>query len=145
MKTFNFSLKLPAALFIWFLPGIAAHASESSQATTTSKQASVDVAWSKQPDGDVRFDFKTTPAKGLKINSEGPWSLEIKGHSGLTIPKPKLGKPEFQESLPGFSLMSKPTAKSGKIEFKMVVFVCTESKAQCFRDVQQGSLNWNLN
>lgn len=145
MKKFHFSLKLAAAVAIWSLPGIAAHASESGQATTTSKQASVEVAWSKQPDGDVRFDFKTTPAKGLKINSEGPWSLEIKGHSGLNIAKPKLGKPEFQEALPGFSLMSKPIAKSGKIDFKMVVFVCTESKAQCFRDVQQGSLNWNLN
>ncbi len=145
MNKFNLSLKLLAALATWTLLGIAAHASESRQATTTSKQASVDVAWSKQPDGDIRFDFKTTPAKGLKINSEGPWSLEIKGHSGLTIAKPKLGKPEFQEALPGFSLTSKPTAKSGKIDFKMVVFVCTESKAQCFRDVQQGSLDWKLN
>jgi hypothetical protein len=145
MKRFNHSLKLLAALATWTLLSIAAHASALNQAPTASKQASVDVAWSKQPDGDVRFDFKTTPAKDLKINNEGPWSLEIKAHSGLTIAKSKLGKSDFQEKLPGFSLMAKPTAKSGKIDFKMVVFVCTASKGQCFRDVQQGSLDWKLN
>lgn len=145
MKKFNHSLKLLAALATWTLLSIAAHASALNQAPTASKQASVDVAWSKQPDGDVRFDFKTTPAKDLKINNEGPWSLEIKAHSGLTIAKSKLGKSDFQEKLPGFSLMAKPTAKSGKIDFKMVVFVCTASKGQCFRDVHQGSLDWKLN
>lgn len=144
MKHFKFSPKVAAALATWTLL-VFSVPSGFSQTTTTSKQASVDVTWSKQPDGDVRFDFKTKPAKGLKINIEGPWSLEIKEHSGLNLVKPKLGKSEFQEALPGFSLVSKPTAKSGKIDFKMVVFVCTESKAQCFRDVQQGSLNWNLN
>ena len=145
MKKFNIWLKIAAALAIWSSLNMTARSVGSNQMKTTSKQASIDVSWTKQPEGDVRFDFITTPGKGLKINTEGPWSLDIKEHSGLNLAKPKLGKSEFQEALPGFSMLAKPTAKSGKLDFKMVVFVCTESKAQCFRDVQQGSLAWNLN
>ena len=107
-----------------------------------SKQAAVAVTKALQPDGKIRFDFKTIPAKGLKINTDGPWSLELKSHTGLELAKEKLGRAEFQEAIPGFSLLGKPTEKSGKIDFKLVVFVCTAEKTQCFRDVHQGSINW---
>lgn len=111
---------------------------------SNSKQASVQVDWAAQPDGQLKFNFKAVPGKGLKINTEGPWSLELKAHDGLTVEKSKLVRADFQADLGGFSLLSKPKGKSGKVTYKMVVFVCTENKSQCFRDVQQGSFDWSV-
>lgn len=112
---------------------------------STSKQSSIEVTTATQPSGEMQLKFKTIPAKGLKINNDGPWSLEIKDHAGLDVTTKKLGKDAFTESIPGFTLTSKPSAKSGKLSFKMVVFICTESKSQCFRDVHQGSVDWAAN
>ncbi len=121
---------------------LTASAASAAPQGTNSKQASVEFTTSPQPDGQLKLEFKTVPAKGLKINHDGPWSLEIKDHPGLDIAASKLGRADFSESVPGFSLMSKPKTKAGKVSFKMVVFVCTESKSQCFRDVHQGSFDW---
>lgn len=144
----NFCVKkiLLATFMLPFAFATALHAGTQKTPATpsTSKQASVQVEWARQSDGQVAFDFKTIPAKGLKINSEGPWSLELKEHSGLEVAKAKLGKPEFKENLGGFSVSTKPQGKSGKVTYKMVVFVCTENKSQCFRDVQQGSFDWAI-
>ncbi|MEY4630388.1 MAG: hypothetical protein RIQ81_508 [Pseudomonadota bacterium] len=118
--------------------------SGNSATPSSSKQASVQVDWSAQGDGQLKFDFKTLPGKGLKINTEGPWSLEIKTHQGLVLEKTKMGRSDFKEDLAGFSMVSKPEKKLGKITYKMVVFVCTENKSQCFRDVQQGSFDWTM-
>ncbi len=135
-----------AAVFakVAFYSWTALAATTSSQTGAASKQANVEVSWVAQPDGQVQFNFKAKPAEGFKINTEGPWALEIREHKGLNLAKAKLGKAEFKESIPGFSLLSKATATSGKMGFKMTVFICTESKAQCFRDVQQGSVPWSL-
>ncbi len=121
-----------------------ASSQRTSATPSTSKQASIEVDWKKTSGGQLTFDFKTIPAKGLKINTDGPWSLELKEYSGLEVVNAKLGKSEFKENLGGFSVSSKPQVKSGKVTYKMVVFVCTENKSQCFRDVQQGSFDWTM-
>ncbi|NDE15564.1 hypothetical protein EBZ80_11605 [bacterium] len=120
---------------------LATVALEGPQANASS-QASVEFKASSQPDGQLELEFKAVPAKGLKINHDGPWSLELKDHPGLEISTSKLGKVDFKESVPGFSVMAKPKTKAGKVNFKMIVFVCTETKSQCFRDVHQGIVDW---
>lgn len=137
-----FLLLLSLSLALSLALSFSMSATASNVGTMPSKQAAVAVTKALQPDGKIRFDFKTIPAKGLKINTDGPWSLELKSHPGLELAKEKLGRAEFQDAIPGFSLLAKPAEKSGKVDFKMVVFVCTAEKTQCFRDVHQGSINW---
>lgn len=108
-----------------------------------SEQSSIKASWEHSKQGKIKFLFATIPAKGLKINQEGPWSLELKEHAGLDIEKKKLGRQEFDEKISGFTVEATPKAKAGKIDFKMVTFVCTESKTQCFRNVQKGSFDWH--
>lgn len=130
-----------SSVIILFAGNFTKPAIASKPASATS-QSSIEVTTTSQPGGELKLQFKTVPAKGLKINTDGPWSLEFKDHPGLEVTTKKLGKSDFAESIPGFTMTSKPSAKSGKISFKMVVFVCTETKSQCFRDVHQGSVDW---
>lgn len=118
-------------------------ATKSGQEISKSKQSSIHASWSTGNDGLVTFQFKTLPADGLKINTEGPWSLELKEHTDLDVEKNQFKRQDFDEKIAGFTFTGKPKTKNGTIGFKMVTFVCTENKTQCFRNVQQGSFAWH--
>lgn len=114
-------------------------------AMATSKAASkatVEVTALGQPDNRVQFTFKTIPSGDLVVNKDGPWKLEIISSGKIQFDKKELKRADWKEDISGFSLISTPAKiKSEKIKYKLVAFVCTKDKSQCFREVVQGDTN----
>ncbi|MCX6111299.1 MAG: hypothetical protein NTZ90_17015 [Proteobacteria bacterium] len=92
----------------------------------------------------LAFHFHVVPDTGLHINQEGPWQLEIKAAPGLTFASTTLKKDAVDFALPGFTLATTvpPSQSSGSVTYKLIAFVCTNDKAQCFRDVLNGEVAW---
>jgi len=92
----------------------------------------------------LAFHFHVVPDAGLHINQEGPWQLEIKAAPGLTFASTTLKKDAVDFALPGFTLATTvpPSQSSGSVTYKLIAFVCTDDKAQCFRDVLSGEVAW---
>jgi hypothetical protein len=108
-------------------------------------RATVEITALGQPDGRVQFTFKTVPSGDLVVNKDGPWKLDILSSGKIKFEKNELKRAEWKEDIAGFSLTSAPAkTKSEKIKFKLVAFVCTKDKSQCFREVLQGdtSVKW---
>jgi hypothetical protein len=103
-------------------------------------KAKVEVS-AKKLDGDkAEFTFKTLPSDGLKINSEGPWKLEIKDGGSVKFDKTEMKRGEWKESDAAFiqSGKIKPKTQSSQVAYKLTAFVCTQDKGQCFREVIEG-------
>lgn len=86
-------------------------------------------------------EFKIIPDTNMMINHDGPWKLDIKDSAGLDLDPTK---PTMNFDLPGFTIKTKtqPTATKGKISYKLIAFVCTKDKSQCFRDVHDTQADW---
>ncbi len=100
-------------------------------------KARVEVS-AKKLDGDrAEFTFKTLAADGLKINSDGPWKLEIKDGGSVKFEKPQMKRTEWKEADATFVQPGKvkPKSNSTQISYKLTAFICTQDKAQCFREV----------
>lgn len=91
--------------------------------------------------------FTVTPDAGMKINFDDkkpetvPWQLEIKNPQGLKVPKLKLEYADFDRDKGQFRFVA---ANEGKVpergfDYRLVAFVCTQDKSQCFRDVFKAS------
>ena len=106
--------------------------------------SSIDVKTAREKDGKLTFTFKVVPGDKMVINNDGPWKLDIKKSEGITFSTTTLPKAEMKESIPGFTLTSAapPAAKSGKVEYQMVAFVCTKDKTLCYRDVHKTTASW---
>lgn len=105
-------------------------------------KATVEVTALGQPDSRVQFTFKTVPSGDLVVNKDGPWKLEIISSGKIQFDKKELKRADWKEDISGFSLTSAPAKiKSEKIKYKLVAFVCTKDKSQCFREVVQGDAN----
>jgi len=103
-------------------------------------KATVTVNAKTTQDGRVELTFKTTPADGLAINKEGPWKLELKSSGKLKFEKKEYKRADWKEDFAGFSLTSEPTKeKSDNVKYKLVAFICTKDKSQCFREVIEGA------
>lgn len=103
-------------------------------------KAKVEVS-AKKLDGDrAEFTFKTLPADGLKINADGPWKLEIKDGGAAKFDKIELKKADWKEADATFVQAGKikPKSKSTQVTYKLTAFICTQDKAQCFREVIEG-------
>ena len=117
----------------------------STQSALAAGKAHVDVSAKKAPDKHVELTFKTSPADGLSINPEGPWKLEIKDTGGLKFDKMEFKRPEWKEQISGFTAIATPAKeKTGIIKYKLVAFVCTKDKTQCFREVieNEAKVSW---
>jgi hypothetical protein len=122
---------------IWSLSPLTALAT----GKATSK-ATVEVTALGQPDSRVQFTFKTVPSGDLVVNKDGPWKLEILSSGKIQFDKKELKRADWKEDISGFSVTSAPAKiKSEKIKYKLVAFVCTKDKSQCFREVVQGDAN----
>ena len=108
------------------------------------KHAEVEAKASPQADGSVSFSLKVVPNKGMKTSLDAPWKLNVLKNDGLTFKSTELKKADLDGALPGFSFASvgKPSAASGKLDYKMTAFICTEDKTQCYRDVLEGTVEW---
>lgn len=94
----------------------------------------------------VELEFKIKPNKGMQISKDGPWSLQLVNTKGLKL-ETKDGKFEtktFDEALPGFKVKAEldGAAPTGKVEYTMKAFVCSDDKKHCYPQLHKGSLVW---
>jgi hypothetical protein len=108
------------------------------------KHATIEAKATAQADGTVSFSLKVIPNKGMKTSLDAPWKLNVLKSDGLTIKTAELKRADLDGSLPGFSFatVGKPASGTGKLDYKMTAFICTEDKTQCYRDVLEGSIDW---
>jgi len=97
----------------------------------------------------LRFDFRIELASGMHLNTDAPWTLELKDTGGLNFPQTKLTKAALDTALPGFRMTTtgpkKPLQKKplqGKLSYVLTAFTCTDTKSQCYRDVLKGEVAW---
>lgn len=94
----------------------------------------------------LEIELLVKPDAGMKLTPEGPWSVTFTQAPGLKL-EMKDGKyvnKAFDEKLPGFKLTAPIESKvsSGKVEYDLKAFVCTEDKKQCFPQQHKGSFDW---
>lgn len=101
-----------------------------------SSKATVQISSSKDK-GATKLVFKTVPNDGLVINHEGPWSLEIKNITGVKSNVKTLKRSDWKEDTATFDLpvVADASAKEADVQYKLVSFVCTKEKTQCYREV----------
>lgn len=100
----------------------------------------------KTVDRKLELSFKAIPKEGLVINPDGPWKLEIKDPGSLKFDKQEFKRSEWQEALGGFTAQATANKeKSATIKYKLVAFMCTKDKSQCYRDVveETATVKWN--
>jgi hypothetical protein len=103
-------------------------------------KAQIEVTGKPQADKRIEFTFKTHPVGDLVINKEGPWKLEIISSGKIKFEKTEYKRTEWKEDVSGFTVLGSATkGKSETIKYKLVAFVCTKDKSQCFREVVEGS------
>lgn len=113
-----------------------------STALLAAGRASIDISAKAQPDKRVELTFKTLPANDLAINKDGPWKLEILNSGKLKFEKKEYKRGDWKEDIAGFTAISSPAkTKSEKIKYKLIAFICTKDKSQCFREVVEGTSN----
>jgi hypothetical protein len=94
----------------------------------------------------VEFDFKVETIGAIVINTDGPWQLQVKQHEGVAFASTELKVKDFDVKIPGFRMTStaKPQKTAGKLSYKMIVFICTKNKEQCYREVHEQSSDWKM-
>ena len=103
-------------------------------------KAQIEVTGKPQADKRIEFTFKTYPVGDLVINKEGPWKLEIISSGKIKFDKTEYKRADWKEDLAGFTALgSASKGNSETIKYKLVAFVCTKDKSQCFREVVDGS------
>ncbi len=100
----------------------------------------------KQLEKSIEFKFTVEPDPGHSISKDGPWTLQLSKTDGLNL-ELKNGNYEnknFDEKLPGFTLQApwNPKAKSGKVDYTIRAFVCTNDKKHCYPQLHKGSVDW---
>ena len=99
-------------------------------------KATVEVSAKRLADKKVELTFAAKPAAGLVINSEGPWKLTVVDPGSIKLDRSEYKREDWSEKNAGFSVIAAPGAKNtADLKYKMVVFVCTKEKTQCFREV----------
>jgi hypothetical protein len=99
-------------------------------------KATVNVSAKSISSKKIELTFKTQPAEGLVINHEGPWKLEIKDAGTIKPDKTEWKRSDWREDIGGFMVTANPgSQKSAEIKYKLVAFICTKDKSQCFREV----------
>ena len=99
-------------------------------------KARVTVAAKSIAGNKIELTFQTTPADGLAINGEGPWSLDVVDAGKITPAKKSYKRPEWKSDVAGFVVTADASGqKSADIKYKLVAFICTKDKTQCFREV----------
>lgn len=84
----------------------------------------------------IELTFKTIPADGLAINEDGPWSLDVIDSGKISLTKKTYKRSDWKQDLAGFVITADATGqKSADIKYKLVSFICTKDKTQCFREV----------
>lgn len=134
----TFSNRLIASALPWLLA-----LSSTAWALGANDHSTVSVQTVVKGDG-LALTFKVSPASGLHINMEGPWTLEIKNPTGLSMAKTTFRKTDMDEKIPGFAVTgAKPEAPHGSFDYQLTAFVCTNDKTQCYRDVLTGKADWS--
>ena len=95
---------------------------------------------------DLQLEFSVKADSGYKLTLDAPWQLTLNNVNGLKLETKdgKFSTSNFDEKLPGFKVTAPLDAsvKSGKIEYSMKAFVCTEDKKQCYPQFHKGTIDW---
>ena len=113
--------------------------------TLAAGKATVEVTAKAQSGKKLELTFKTKPADGLVINHDGPWKLDIQNSGSIKPERTEYKRADRKEDTESFVVTAEHSgAKSGDIKFKMITFVCTKDKSQCFREVidTNAKLSW---
>jgi hypothetical protein len=122
------------ATLVVSMVGIAAPAPQHSKVNATANSA---------PTG-VEFKFVVEANKNMTITFDAPWTLELVNAKDLEFASNRYGKAELDEKLPGFVVKTAkaPSVDKGEVEYKLVAFICTKDKTQCYREVHSGKVGW---
>jgi hypothetical protein len=105
-------------------------------------RATVEVNAKVLPKKRVELAFKTHPSEDLAINKDGPWKLILLSTGKLKFHKKEYKRSEWNEEIAGFNIVSSPTnIKSETIKYKLIAFICTKDKSQCYRDIIETTAN----
>jgi hypothetical protein len=112
-------------------------------AASAPQHSKVEFSYVTAADGSSKLGFRVVPNAGLKITPDAPWKLQIKSAEGIELGATEFDRTKFSEKVPGFEVpVSKINAPSGKLSFKLISFVCTENKTQCYREVHEQTSEW---
>lgn len=110
-----------------------------------SSRATVNVTAKSVAGKKLELRFSTQPADGLVINHDGPWKLEIQDAGSIKLEKTELKRSDWKEDIGGFVVTANAEQKkSTDIKYKLIAFICTKDKTQCFREVIEttAKINW---
>lgn len=146
MSTKKFAVKIKTLpilrqKFLPFILGISAIVIATSQANPAlaAGKATVEITATELKDKKIELSFTTKAATGLVINTDGPWKLSIKDAGTIKLDKMEYKREDWNEKNATFTAAGVPSAKkTSEINYKMIVFVCTKEKSQCFREVVEG-------
>ena len=99
----------------------------------------------------TEFSFQVVPNQGMKATLEAPWKLSIDNNKGVLFATKELSLDKLIQGSktapvdPSFELVStKPLAKVGSFDYRVVSFICTKDQTRCYREVHKGRYNWPL-
>jgi hypothetical protein len=102
--------------------------------------ATVRVTATQLKDQKIELTFATEAASGLVINAEGPWKLTVADSGSLKLDKVEFKREEWNQKNASFTATAAANPKKNTaLKYKMIAFVCTKDKSQCFREVVEGS------
>ena len=116
----------------------------SSQAFAAGK-STAEISAKTLKENKVELTFVTKAADGLVINHDGPWKLTVSDSGSIKLDKSEFKKEDWNEKNASFTAVGVTGAKKNSdIKYKMITFVCTKDKSQCFREVLDGqsSVTW---
>jgi hypothetical protein len=89
---------------------------------------------------EVALRFAVSAGKGVHLNLDAPWSLQLDEVKGITLARSKFDKKDFDEKSGQFAVKVTKSAKQGELRYKLVAFTCTADKKQCYREVHKGGV-----
>ena len=146
IRTEKFAVGIRNISILWqnFLPAIlvtsfVAIASSQASPALAAGKATVEITATQLKDKKIQLTFTTKAATGLVINPEGPWKLTVKDAGTIKLDKMEYKREEWNEKNATFTATGVPSdKKTTDVNYKMIVFVCTKEKSQCFREVVEG-------
>ncbi len=124
--------------FILVISAIVIATSRANPALAAGK-ATVEITATELKNKKIELSFTTKAATGLVINPEGPWKLTVKDAGTIKLDKMEYKREEWNEKNATFTATGVPSdKKTTDVNYKMIVFVCTKEKSQCFREVVEG-------
>lgn len=87
----------------------------------------------------IALKVLTKPKIVINDAEDTPWQLTLSDVKGISTKELNLGKDKLDKALPGYKVEVSPTGEHWSLNYKLIAFICTKAKDQCYREVHQGS------